>query len=77
MIKKYFSPTPKGMRILGDSLLAVSAMVSAHQYAQGNETIMLVSMVSGVVGKFLTNFADDRIGGRPIKNPPRPGDKAE
>jgi len=74
MIKRYFAPTPKNMRILGDTLLAVSTMLMTHQLAAGNQTIGIISMVAGVVGKFLTNFTKDRIGGRPIGTPPRPGD---
>ena len=74
MIKKvnglmcnYWKPTPKKWRKIGDSLLAVSTVLSIgglwqfdnlkDVFAPNELKIMIVlSLVLGVIGKFLTNF---------------------
>jgi hypothetical protein len=74
MIKKvnslmcnYWRPTPKKWRKIGDSLLAVSTVLSIgglwqfdnlkDVFAPNELKIMIVlSLVLGVIGKFLTNF---------------------
>ena len=74
MIKKvnslmcnYWRPTPKKWRKIGDSLLAVSTVLSIGGLWQfdnlkdvftSNElkVMIVLSIVLGVIGKFLTNF---------------------
>jgi len=56
MIKNYYQPTPKKWRQLGDALLAVSTFVTAQSIVAGNQTVALVAVILGAVGKFLTNF---------------------
>ena len=74
MIKKvnglmcnYWKPTPKKWRKIGDSLLAVSTVLSIGGLWQfdnlkdvftPNELKIMIglSLVLGVIGKFLTNF---------------------
>mgnify|MGYP000916276043 CR=1 FL=1 len=55
-IKNYYSPTPKKWRKLGDALLAISTSVTGYTIYANEPTIAVISLVLGVVGKFLTNF---------------------
>jgi hypothetical protein len=55
-LSRYYSPTPKKWRKLGDSLLAVSTMVTTYAIAEDMKTFSLIALGIGVVGKFLTNF---------------------
>ena len=66
-MKNYWNPTPKKWRKLGDALLAVATIIAIGgiwQYDSLKEIfttkelkIMIVSsIISGVLGKFLTNF---------------------
>jgi hypothetical protein len=55
--KSYYTPTPKKMRQIGDTLLLFSLCVST--YFIENPKAMLISSVSGALGKFLTNFFTD------------------
>ena len=63
----YWKPTPKKWRKIGDALLAVSTVLSIgglwqfdnlkDVFAPNELKIMIVlSLVLGVIGKFLTNF---------------------
>lgn len=52
--KSYFSPTPKRIRIFGDSLAAASIMVAGFNMSEPK--IMIGCAVVGGVGKFLSNF---------------------
>lgn len=56
-IKSYYKPTPKNMRKIGDTFLLVSTCISA--YFIENPKAMLISSISGVIGKFITNFFTD------------------
>ena len=58
-IKDYFKPTPKRLRILGDTLLAVSTMVTASAIAGNSKWLAVSSLIVGVLGKFMTNFFKD------------------
>jgi hypothetical protein len=53
-MKNYFKPTPKRFRVLGDSLAGMSLFVAGLNL--DNPKIMLISGISGAVGKFITNF---------------------
>ena len=67
MMKNYWSPTPKKWRKIGDSLLAVATVIAIggiwqwdslkDVFSTGEIKFMIVlSILLGVVGKFLTNF---------------------
>jgi len=53
-LKSYYKPTPKKMRQIGDTLLLFSLCIST--YFIENPKAMLISSISGAVGKFITNF---------------------
>jgi hypothetical protein len=57
--KNYFKPTPKRFRVLGDSLASASVFVSSYAILNEHQTFGVVVLVSGWVGKFLTNFFTD------------------
>jgi hypothetical protein len=56
---RYWKPTPKTFRKIGDTLLACSTMVASYSIYAGFEWVAIVAIVSGVIGKFLTNFSTD------------------
>jgi hypothetical protein len=57
--KQYFKPTPKRIRIFGDSLAAASLFVSGLAISNGYEKIAIGIAISGWVGKFISNFFAD------------------
>ncbi len=59
MKKKYYSPTPKKWRKLGDALLAVSTAITGYAMYEDIKWVALTALITGVVGKFLTNFFTD------------------
>lgn len=67
MTSTYWRPTPKKWRRVGDSLLAVASVLAIGGLWQfdnlkdvftTNEirSMIIISIILGVVGKFLTNF---------------------
>jgi hypothetical protein len=58
-IKHYFAPTPKRLRVLGDSLVAAGTLGSSMAIMNGHETMGVVVIVLSVAGKFLSNFFTD------------------
>ena len=59
-LKYYFHPTPKKLRLFGDSLAAASVFVSTMTILEGHKEIAIAVFISGWVGKFISNmFADD------------------
>jgi hypothetical protein len=69
-LNDYWKPTPKKWRRIGDSLLAVSTVLSIGGLWQfdslgdvftNNELKFMIisSIILGVLGKFLTNFFKD------------------
>lgn len=54
--KYYFEPTPKRLRILGDSLAAGSLFVAGLSIMSGHERIAIGVAVTGWVGKVISNF---------------------
>ena len=59
-LKYYWHPTPKKIRLFGDSLAAASVFVSTMTILEGHKELAIAVSVSGWVGKFLSNmFADD------------------
>lgn len=57
--KNYFKPTPKRIRIFGDSLAAGSLFVAGLAIVSGFEKIAIGVAVAGWLGKFLSNFFAD------------------
>jgi hypothetical protein len=67
MMANYWKPTPKKWRKIGDSLLAVAALLSIGGLWQFDnlkdiftntelKIMIILSILLGVAGKFLTNF---------------------
>ena len=59
--KNYFKPTPKRFRVLGDSLASASVFVSTYGVLNDMKQMAIVVLVSGWVGKFLTNFFSEDV----------------
>lgn len=60
-VSKYHRPTPKKWRLLGDSLLAVSTMITGAAITADNDIVAYIALGVGAFGKFLTNFfAEDK-----------------
>ena len=55
-LKSYSKPTPKKWRRLGDGLLVISTSVASYAMAQDWPGVEFIVFISGVAGKFLTNF---------------------
>ena len=60
MLKKFYDPTPKRWRKLGDALLGIS-LLGIPAELTGHSSIAIGIFLCGVVGKFLTNFFSDEI----------------
>ena len=56
-LKNYFEPTPKRLRVLGDSIAAASLFVAGLNI--DHPKLMLACGIAGAVGKFVTNFFTD------------------
>lgn len=54
--KHYFSPTPKRMRIFGDSLAAAGTFGASIAILNGHPVAGTTIMIVSVVGKFISNF---------------------
>lgn len=57
--KHYFKPTPKRVRVFGDSLAAGSLFVAGLSIMTGHEIIAIGVAVAGWFGKFISNFFSD------------------
>jgi len=57
--KYYFKPTPKRIKILGDSLAAGSLFVAGLSLVSGYEKIAIAVAISGWIGKVISNFFTD------------------
>lgn len=67
MTNRYWKPTPKKWRRIGDSLLAVASVLAIGGLWQFDnlkdiftsteiKAMIVISIALGVIGKFLTNF---------------------
>jgi hypothetical protein len=56
ILQRLKKPTPKVWRQLGNSLLVVSATISGYTVYADEPIVAIITMLCGVVGKFLTNF---------------------
>lgn len=52
----YFKPTPKRLRVFGDSLAAAGTFGATIVVLNGHPLAGTVIMIVGVVGKFISNF---------------------
>lgn len=52
----YYSPTPEKIRQLGDFLLWISQALGSNEILSNNPKIGLIIIISGTIGKALTNF---------------------
>ena len=57
--KHYFEPTPKTVRMLGDSLAAAGTFGASIVILNGDPKIGTIIMVIAIVGKFISNFFTD------------------
>lgn len=57
--EKYWAPTPKFYRALGDTLLALGSIVAGYGILEGSTAMSIVILVASVIGKFFTNFATE------------------
>lgn len=57
--KKYFEPTPKRVRVFGDSLVASATFGASITALNGHAVAATIIMVVGVFGKFISNFFTD------------------
>lgn len=57
--KHYFKPTPKRMRVFGDSLAAAGTFGASVVILNGHPVAGTVIMVVAVIGKFISNFFKD------------------
>lgn len=58
-LKHYFAPTPKRIRIFGDSLAAAGTFGASIVVLNGHPIAGTVIMVIAVIGKFISNFFTD------------------
>ena len=54
--KQYFKPTPKRLRIFGDSLAAAGTFAASIAVLNGHPIAGTVIMTLAVIGKFISNF---------------------
>ena len=54
----YFAPSKRWARILGDTLLASSAILAGVTFAnpEWEQKRITIYVIIGIIGKFLTNF---------------------
>jgi hypothetical protein len=57
--KHYFDPTPKRVRVLGDSLAAAGTFGAGLAILNGYPIAGTTIMVVAVIGKFISNFFTD------------------
>jgi len=66
--KHYFSPTPKRIRIFGDSLAAAGSFGAGIVVLNGHPLLGTIIMGIAVIGKFISNFFTDDITNEPNSN---------
>jgi hypothetical protein len=58
--KSYFAPTPKRIRIFGDSLAAAGTFGASIAVLNGHPIAGTIIMIVAVVGKFISNFFTEK-----------------
>lgn len=66
--KRYFAPTPKRIRVFGDSLAAAGTLGASVAVLNGHPIAGTVVLVAAVLGKFLSNFFSDEVKPEEKKN---------
>ena len=54
--KRYFEPTPKRIRVFGDSLAAAGTFGAGIAVLNGHPILGTIVMGAAIVGKFISNF---------------------
>lgn len=54
--KDYFKPTPKRIRVFGDSLAAAGTFGAGIAVLNGHPILGTIVMGAAIVGKFISNF---------------------
>jgi len=54
--KRYFEPTPKRIRVFGDSLAAAGTLGASVAVLNGHPIAGTVVLIAAVIGKFISNF---------------------
>lgn len=54
--KYYFRPTPKRLRVFGDSLAAAGTFGAGIFVMNGHPIVGTIVMVVAIIGKFISNF---------------------
>ena len=54
--KYYFQPTPKRLRVFGDSLAASGTFFFFIAVLNGHPIVGTIVMIIAVIGKFISNF---------------------
>jgi hypothetical protein len=57
--KHYFKPTPKRIRVFGDSLAAAGTLGASIAVLNGHEIVGTTVLILAVAGKFISNFFID------------------
>ena len=60
-IRECMKPTPKRLRIFGDSLAAAGTFGASIVILNGEPKVGTIIMVIAVLGKFISNFFSDEI----------------
>lgn len=61
-LKHYWSPTPKKIRKIADSLSASALAVSAYTFMTDYKVVAYIVLACAFIGKFLSNlFSEDKI----------------
>ena len=54
--KHYFKPTPKRLRVFGDSLAAAGTLGASIAVLNGHPIVGTTVLIAAVFGKFISNF---------------------
>lgn len=60
-LKEYFKPTPKRIRVFGDSLAAAGTFGAGIAVLNGHPVAGTTIMIVAVVGKFISNFFSEDV----------------
>jgi hypothetical protein len=60
-LKSYFQPTPKRIRVFGDSLAAAGTFGAGIVIMNGHPVAGTIIMVAAVIGKFISNFFTEEV----------------
>ncbi len=54
--KSYYKPTPKRLRVFGDTLLSTAMIASTFSVFMEKNTVAITIAIIGCLGKFVSNF---------------------